>query len=226
MGTVSSRGASGPDLVFARYWVGLASAHPMLPLLTPDFLRYNDIVPGDWEFEVPVFLGDGFREISFRSGLTVRVDGEDVGFEVPAGDRPYSMVGFCNDAVGRLLEVLPNLELSACSTNFQGHCLIPDGCPGIMNIGTPLDDVLPVITHRSEFIFSDREVYFNVSEVNYGGGGVIDCLDFHSLNKHSLASSTDGSSSRFVKAVLDGWKDQLDEFVQLATGFYDRHIII
>ena len=224
MGTATSRGASGQELVFDRYWVGLTSVDPMLSLITPDFLRYNGIVPGDWKPDLPVFLGDDFREISFPNGFTVQVDREGADFEVPAGDPPYSMVDYCNDAVGRFLKVLPSLELSACSTIFQGRRLIPDGCPGIMNIGTPLDGVLPVITHRSEFVFSDREVYFDVGEVDYGEHGVIDCLNFRTLNRHSM-SSMDGSSSRFVKGVLDKWESQLAEFLELATGFYDRHII-
>ena len=44
-----STGSSEPGLVLTRYWVTLDHADPVLSVVTPDFMHYNEIVPGHWK---------------------------------------------------------------------------------------------------------------------------------------------------------------------------------
>ncbi len=224
MSSGAGSNSAEPEVLCTRYWVGLISSDPALPLLTPDFLRYNDIVPVHWEYVKPVILSSCFTEVVFDSGFTVGVDGDEVEFAVPVKGVPGLEVGQCNDAIGRFLEVFPNLDLKGFSTGFQGYRVIPEGCPGIINIGTSLEGQLPIIGHRSTFYFPGREVNFRVREVSRGDGEFINCLDFRTLSYYSAESFPEDVLSIVLEETLEGWEERLDEFYQLARGFYSRHI--
>ena len=221
----TATGPSGSGLVCTRYWVTLNPTDPVLPILTPDFLHYNEIVPDDWELEKPVFVSPEFTQMVFDSGLMVKVEEVGVEFSVPCGYTPGPDVGICNDVVLRFLGVLPDLGLASFSTGIDGYALMPDGCTGIVNIGTRLDGQLPVVSHRSKFYFSDKEVTFKVREVSRGGGeGFINSLDFSLLSSCPEALYPEDSLSIILEERLEEWEKVLNDFVELATGFYSRHI--
>jgi hypothetical protein len=133
-------------------------------------------------------------------------------------------VGTCNYAALRLLEVLPGLNLKDFSVGIEGYSFIPDGCPGIKNIGTSLDGQLPVVSHQSEFFFSDWDVSFYAREVTRGESDYINCLDFRLLNSCSADSVPETRFLNVLGETLEDWEELLERFVQLATGFYSRHI--
>ena len=222
-----SLGSSGPRLVFMRYWVTLNPADPVMSVLTPDFMYYNDIVPDHWQPEKPVFISPDFTEIVYNSRLRVRVEKERVEFSVPVDSPPGPEVGTCNSVVRAFLGILEGLELTRFSTGIDGYVFIPDDCPGILNIGTPLDGQLPVVSHRSKFYFSDREMDFRVREVTRERPGSINSLDFRLLSSCPADLYPEDSLSSILEERLEEreeWEEFLEDFVQLATGFYSRHI--
>ena len=220
----SSLGSSGPHLVFMRYWVTLEPADPVMPVLTPDFMHYNGIVPGHWQLEKPVFVSPDFTEIVYSSRLTVLVEKGRVEFSVPVDSPPGSEVDTCNDVVRAFLGILQGLVLTSFSTGIDGYAFYPDDCPGIVNIGTSLDGQLPVVNHRSKFHFSDREVDFRVREVSRERLGFINSLDFRLLSSCPADLYPEDSLSSILEERLEEWEELLEDFVQLATGFYSRHI--
>jgi hypothetical protein len=194
-------------------------------ILTPDFLRYNEIVPGDWRLEKPVFVSPAFTHMLFDSGFTVQAEEVGVEFSVPVDDSPGPDAGICNDVVRRFLGVLLGLDLARFSIGIDGYALMPDGCTGIVNIGTPLDGQIPVVSHRSRFYLPDREVTFRVREVGRGDcGGFINSLDFRLLTTYSADAFPEDSLLSILEKTLEEWEKLLTDFVELATGFYSRHI--
>ncbi len=220
----TSTGSAGPGLVCTRYWVTVDPTDLVPTMLTPDFLRYNEIVPVHWNLEKPVFVSPEFTEMVFDSGFTVQVEDGEVEFAVAVDDWPGSEVGICNQVVRYFLRVLPGLDLAGFSVGIGGYALIPDGCPGIVNIGTSLEGQLPVVSSSSRFFFPDRRVTFEVSEVSRGGSEYINCLDFRLLSSCSVDLFPDESLSNILVDSLEEWEELFEEFVQLATGFYSRHI--
>ena len=93
-----------------------------------------------------------------------------------------------------------------------------------MNIGTSLDGQVPVVSHRSKFYFSDREVAFRVREVSREVPGFINSLDFRLLSSCPADLYPEDSLSSILEERLEKWDKLLEDFVQLATGFYSRHI--
>ena len=224
----TSTGSSRPLLFFTRYWVTLDSADPILSVLTPDFMHYNEIVPGHWQLEKPVFVSPDFTEIVYDSRLRVLVEMERVEFSVPVGSPPGPEVGTCNDVVRTFLGILQGLDLTRFSIGIDGYAFMPDDCPGIVNVGTSLDGQLPVVSHRSKFYFSDREVDFRVREVSREISGFINSLDFRLLSSCPADLYPEDALSSILEKRLEGWEEDweelLEDFVQLATGFYSRHI--
>ena len=220
----TSTGSSGPGLVFMRYWVRLDPTDPVMLVLTPDFMHYNEIVPGHWKLEKPVFVSPDFTEIVYDSRLRVLVEKGRVEFSVPVDSPPGPEVGTCNDVVRAFLGILRGMDLTRFSTGIDGYTFIPDDCLGIVNIGTSLDGQLPVVSHRSRFYFSDREVDFRVREVNREIPGFINSLDFRLLSSCPADLYPEDSLSSILEERLEEWEELLEDFVQLATGFYSRHI--
>ena len=199
----------------------LDSTDPVLSVLTPDFLHYNEIVPVHWELEKPVFVSPDFTKMVFDSGITVQVEEGRVEFASSIDDWPNAEMEIFNDVVRRFLGVLPGLDLTGFSTGIEGYSPMPEGCPGIVNIGNPLDGQIPVIGHRSKFYFPDREVTFRVREVSRGDVGFIDSLDFHLLT----AYSADFSSEESLLKILEEWGKPLEDFrFNSLLAFYARHI--
>ena len=218
----TSTGSTG--LVCTRYWVTMDPTDLAPTMLTPDFLRYNEIVPVHWNLERPVFVSPDFTEMVFDSGLTVQVEYGEVEFAVAVDDWPGSGVGICNQVVRYFLSILPGLDLTGFSVGIEGYAFIPDGCPGIVNIGTPLEGQLPVVSYSSRFFFPDRRLTFEVREVSRGGSQYINCLDFRLLSSCSVDLFPDEFLSNILVDSLEEWEDLFKEFVQLSTGFYSRHI--
>ena len=179
-------------------------------------------ITGSWE--KPVFASPDFTGMVFDSGFTVEVEEAGVEFSVSVDDSLGPEVGICNDVVRRFLAVLPELALTGFSIGIEGYALIPDGCRGIVNIGTSLDGQLPVVSHRSQFYFYDRDVAFRVREVSREGGEFINSLDFRLLTTYPAGSFPEDSLSSILEETLEEWGELLEDFVQLATGFYLRHI--
>ena len=217
-------GSSESGLVCTRYWVTLDPADPVLPILTPDFLHYNEIVPDYWKLEKPVFVSPDFTEMVFDGGLTVRVEEGEVEFSVLVENLPGPEAGICNHIVLRFLDILPFLDLAGFSTGLEGYALMPAGCTGIVNIGTSLDEQLPIVSHWSRFSFPERRVTFQVREVSRGGPGFINCLDFHLVSSCSTDLFPEESLSDILVETLEDCEGLFQEFAQLATGFYSRHI--
>ena len=193
-------------------------------VLTPEFIHYNEIVPVHWELEKPVFLSAGFTEMGFDSGLTIQVDESEAAFFVAVREWPGQEVPICNDVVRRLLEILPGLDPTEFSQHIMGYALMPEGSPGIVNIGTSLDEQLPVVSHCSTFYFPERRVTFEAREVSRNRVRFINCLDFSFRSFCSSSMVPDEPLTGVLDEALDEWEGLLNQFVALADGFYSRHI--
>ena len=224
MASEAYSGSAEPELSLARYSVTLFPSESVLPVLTPDFLRYNEIVPRHWSPQTPVFLGQEFTEIVFKNGFSLQVTVDRVELAADLDGRDVADVGTCNNAALRFLDVLPGLDLRQFSVGLEGYRLMPEGCPGIKNIGTPLEGQLPVVSHQSEFSFTDMAMTFHAREVSRGDSDYINCLDFSLVNSFSEDSAPESHLSTVLKETLEEWGKILERFVELANGFYSRHI--
>ena len=214
---------SSAELIFTEYSIGLTTTEIIAPLLTPNFLRYNEIVPQSLGIVPPVILGQDSTIIEFVNGLEVRAAAAEVSFahipEEPSAPDAES----CIAAASRFIEIMAHLDYDSVTADVQGYMMMPAGCPGITNIGPRLEGILPVIYHHAVYPLPNREVNFYAYEVSRRSATHIDCLDLRSVTSYP-ADSNQGLGRGILHSILATREDQLTEFIGLATSFYHRHI--
>lgn len=88
-------------------------------LLNPDFLKYSDIVPSDWQYnQQPVFTNAGVR-ISYDNGIRISAQPNRVAFAqvVSAQDQSQFLV---DTMAAKFAEKLPNADYLAVGVNPRG----------------------------------------------------------------------------------------------------------
>ena len=215
--------SSGAEPIFTEYSVSLTTTEVIAPLLTPDFLRYNEIVPPSLGIVPPIILGQGSTIIEFANGLEVRAAEAEVSFAHVPEEPLAPDAESCIYAASRFVETMAHLDYASVTTDIQGYIMIPAGCPGITNIGPRLDGILPVIYHHAVYPLPNREVNFYAYEVSRRSARHIDCLDLRSVTSYPTASNQ-GMGRDILFTILATWEDRLTEFIELATSFYHQHV--
>ena len=214
---------SDPELILTEYSVGLTSTEIIARLLTPDFLRYNEIVPPSLRLVPPIILGQEATSMEFVNGLAVRAADTEVTFAHVPYEPSVPDAASCAAVAIRFIESLSDLKYVSVKADVQGYIMIPYGCPGITNIGPRLEGFLPVIYHHAVYPLPGREVNFYAYEVSRESNRHIDCLDLRSVTSYSAEPNQDLEQD-ILFAILATWEDQLNEFFELATSFYRKHI--
>lgn len=91
-------------------------------ILNPDFLKYSDIVPSDWQYDQqPVFSKSGVR-VSYNNGIRLSAQPNRVAFAqmVSTTDQPQFLI---DTMVTKFAEKLPNADYLAVGVNPRG--LVP-----------------------------------------------------------------------------------------------------
>lgn len=91
-------------------------------ILNPEFLKYSDIVPSDWQYDQqPVVTNSGVR-ISYDNGIRITSQPNRVAFAqvVPSKDQPQFLI---HAMAAKFAEKLPNADYLAVGVNPRG--LVP-----------------------------------------------------------------------------------------------------
>lgn len=92
--------------------------------LNPDFLKYTDIIPSDWEPARPPVYTNQFVQIVFQSGVAIVAQPNRVVFLEAINDKALQDVQVAAIA-GRYVEKLPNVEYEAVGINPKGYVTFP-----------------------------------------------------------------------------------------------------
>ena len=194
--------------------------------LTPEFLQENGVVPDDWSAESSPERADDIQEVRYDSGLVVRVSPNGIGFNLsvePVTDlTPHLILG--NGIVERFLEQQSSPDVRSFTIQLFGLTMMPEGSPGIKNIGLPLDDVAPIITFRGLYNLEDRVVRFYIRETTRDPSDFINCLEFSCETTYSSDDPPSLSSVDLWQAITTHWKTWVDNCNGLVSDFYSEHI--
>ena len=226
MATDPIYGYPTPELVYTEYSVSLVASLHLAAFVNPNFLSYNGIIPDGWRPQTPVIIGQNTADIEYDNGIAVRANNDEVGFALIAEVAPLSDVELCIAVAHRFLSSLPGVHYESIMTDVQGYAMLPDGCPGVMNIGSRFKGVLPVISHEAVYTVPDHETRFYVQENTRTNGNQIDCLDLRARTTRFVPpASRDPASSPFIAEALENWNDEVEGFNELAANFINLHIL-
>lgn len=89
-------------------------------ILNPDFLKYNNIVPVDWELAKPPICLEPMAEVAFGNSVKINAQLDRVIFcETLVSDVVKDI--HIDDIATKYVETLPHVQYLAVGLNFKGH---------------------------------------------------------------------------------------------------------
>lgn len=91
-------------------------------ILNPDFLKYSDIVPSDWEYDQQPVISNSGARISYKNGIRITAQPNRVAFAqvAPTKEQPEFLI---HTMAANFAEKLPNADYLAVGVNPRG--LVP-----------------------------------------------------------------------------------------------------
>lgn len=91
-------------------------------ILNPEFLKYSDIVPSDWQYDQQPVITNGGARISYKNGVRITSQPNRVAFAqvAPSKDQPQFLI---HAMAAKFVEKLPNADYLAVGVNPRG--LVP-----------------------------------------------------------------------------------------------------
>jgi hypothetical protein len=89
-------------------------------ILNPDFLKYNDIVPKEWELEGPPLCVEPVSQVKFKNGISIIAQLNKLIFVEPTDASSPDQAGAPRIA-RKYLETLPHVDYRAIGINIRGH---------------------------------------------------------------------------------------------------------
>jgi hypothetical protein len=89
-------------------------------LITPEFLKYSQIIPTDWEIAGQPARSFQGSQVTFQNGITVIAQPQRISFVELAVDKPIAGLEIPRLAE-KLVNVLPNLSYVGVGINMRGY---------------------------------------------------------------------------------------------------------
>ncbi|QUY45865.1 hypothetical protein [Acaryochloris marina] len=107
-------------LVVQEIGISLAAKDLNPSALNPDFLKYSDIIPSDWELARPPVYTNQVVQIVFKNGLSLIAQPNRVDFveSVPTGQDRDSQV---HKIAQQYVQKLPKVDYQGVSINARAH---------------------------------------------------------------------------------------------------------
>ena len=94
-------------------------------ILNPDFLKYNEIVPLDWELAGPPVCVDLMAQVTYANSVKIVSQFDKVIFTETLAEKETKDVSIPKIAK-RYIETLPHVEYRAVGINLKGHVIFQD----------------------------------------------------------------------------------------------------
>lgn len=94
-------------------------------ILNPDFLRYNNIVPLDWELGQPPICVEPMAQVSFKNGVKITAQFEKVIFAESVKNKKFEKLEIASVAY-KYIHTLPHVDYRSVGINPTGHVVFDD----------------------------------------------------------------------------------------------------
>lgn len=88
-------------------------------ILSPDFLKYSGIIPGEWEFAKQPILKNNVAQFSFKNGVSIIAEPNRVIFAEGIANKTTETVAV-PELISKYTQALPNLDFQAVGINPRG----------------------------------------------------------------------------------------------------------
>lgn len=217
-----------PAIKYNGFSVLVRTNNPPQEFFRPETtLQDSGVVPKEWQVVEQDRTRRNILELEYDSGLVVRRTARAIGFNLsvdPTTDLlPH--IELSNRIVDRFLTTHPALSVKEFAIQCSGYTMMPDGSPGIRNIGLPLENVVPIISFHGGYDLRDRELEFHIRETSRDSDR-INCLDFSVETNYFADDFEEPYNVEFWQLIAPSNKTWVLNCEDLVYNFYSAHITL
>jgi len=200
-------------------------------ILNPDFLKYNDILPANWELSRTPICVEPFAEVSFKNNITITAQPERVIFLENITGKNIKEIMIPKIA-NKYTQTLPHVEYKAVGINLRGHVILDNDkdasrkyllntllAPGPWrNFGNKpvrASVKFEYVLDRSICNLTIEEKKLKESESEFRPV-VIFASNFH----HELRGETRKERAQDLHEIIRGWKTDLNSYKLLVKDIF------
>lgn len=195
-------------------------------MLSPDFLKYSDIVPSDWQYsQDPVFTNSGAR-ITYNNGISITAQPNRVAFAQVVTTK--DQLQFHIDTIAtKFTEKLPNADYQAVGVNPRGLVPFLENDQGaheflfskLLAAGTWQDfgeaPVRAAIQLSYELEQGQLNLAINEAKLKSPEGKIISAIMFSGNFNYPVQGDVGIQRVQHVKERIQIWQSTISSFQQL-----------
>lgn len=197
--------------------------------VNPDFLRFNEIVPGEWVVERPVVLETGYSRVDYDNGFSVTATGQYVHFyQRNLLDPTVELTAV--DVAARYFECSPRY-LSVDSVMIAPDCLLlhADGIDApfdspISGLAIPFGDIIPHLFVRAAYRLGDKGIDVTLSDGVHTARGGVQHFRVGGFITFNLPVRNSPGDTETVQAALAASPTAVEQFYEIAQHLCTQYL--
>ena len=187
-------------------------------ILNPDFLKYNKIVPLDWELSSNPICIEPIAQVSFKNGITIRAEFEKLIFSEDLKDKTKNEIKIPKIA-HQYVETLPHVYYKAVGINPLGYIPISNEYDTtdfiIKNLITSgpwqrFENTAAKVSVKFIYTLEGLKCYLDIEE------GLVEekipVILFRANFHHDIDGSTKEDKPQHLYLTIDNWEKDLEIF--------------
>jgi len=199
-------------------------------ILNPDFLKYNHIVPTDWELAMPPICIPPLSQVVFKNGVNIVAQSDRVTFWEDFETDDFSVK--VPEVSSKYVDVLPYIDYRGIGLNFSGHVvadkeedtqdfflnrLIASGAWKSFQGNSP--DVAVKFTYPTNSGYLTMAVESGILGES-PDTELVPVLIFQANFHRKISGSTNQEKTSQVKEYIKNWQTDLNTFKSLVSDTF------
>ncbi|NES99140.1 MAG: hypothetical protein F6K62_21760 [Sphaerospermopsis sp. SIO1G2] len=226
-------------VVLQNLGLAIATNNYSPKLLSYDFLKYSDIVPGDWELAKQPVMSDQISQIAFRNSVTLTAQPNLISFVEVISAKELTDVQ-APLVAHNYVKSLPNAEYQAVGIDIRGYITATD-----MGADTSAQDYLrsllapapwqqvgtePVkASVQLAFTLENKTLSLNINEgtLYVSEEETVPIVLFNGNFSYQAQGNTKEERLESIHQLLDNWQGDLDTYQEIInTKFLTSEVVL
>ncbi len=216
------------ELVLSELGITLVAKDHNPTILNPDFLRYNGIVPREWELEGDPVCAGPVARVAFANGVQIMAEPQKISFFEPFANGKEWVKAQLPRIAEQYAVTLPHVNYHAIGVNPKAHLLCDstkdaeDFIRGRLIAEGPwkkLDGVEAAIVTNFTYMMPDGRYTLTVAPASrrQKETGAVSVLLFSGNAHFQVSGANKDETAASIKRILGGWTLAVETYLRLVT---------
>lgn len=221
------------SLDIQEFAIAVAAKRHNPTILTPDFLKYSGIVPGDWELAQQPILTNSGAQVVFQNGVRIIAQVNQILFAEAANTKSIDDLQV-SEVAKKYVEKLPNVEYQAISINPRGIVTFhQEGEPHrfiferLLAPGSWCEYGKAPVNAAIQFGYSlersQLSIAINEAKLNLPENLSVPVLLFSAGFNYSITQENKGEQLQQIQECLSDWQNVIKTFKEIVNEKFLRH---